>query len=89
MINSVRAYVSLGAKVGSGMGGFVLEKVTYYAIKGWSKGLLVGSFVAQVWSDGAWGYIDRDDKQKDVECTRRTAVEDVTEVSSIRSFYPL
>ena len=45
--------------------------------------------IAQVWSDTAWAYIDREDKQKDVECTRRTAVEDVTEVSSIRSFYRL
>ena len=43
--------------------------------------------IAQVWSDITWTYDDREDKQKDVECTRRTAVEDVTEVSSIRSFY--
>ena len=45
--------------------------------------------IAQVWSDITWTYNDREDKQKDVECSRRAAIEDVTEVASIRTFYRL
>ena len=43
--------------------------------------------IAQYWSDAAWEYLDREDKRKDFQCSRRTAAEDVTDSPAVSNCF--
>ena len=50
------------------------------------RGLKVA--LAKQWDDNEWKYVVRADGSKSLECTSRTAVEDVSHIATITTLFP-